>query len=184
MGFIVHFLCGFPRPFGEQLLFLLLVTLVGSSAVSAFTGRFLQGAAQIGVQAINVIVSLLVFTLVFAFIYKVVPHAKVRWRDVWIGAAVTSVLFSIGRAGIAFYLGHSSTSSYFGAAGSLVVLIIFIYYSGQIFFLGAEFTQVFANRYGGRVTPEEHAQPIPEERSETRGGAGAQAEKPPDETVT
>jgi membrane protein len=164
------------------LLFLFLVALVGSSAISALTGTFVGGAAEVGVQALNVVVSFVIFTLVFAFIYKVVPEADVRWRDVWVGAAVTSVLFNIGRGGIAVYLAYSKTASYFGAAGSLIVLIIFIYYSAQIFFVGAEFTQVFANRYGGRVKPEEHAEAIPEEPEESRGGAGAQAQKPSEET--
>jgi membrane protein len=150
------------------LLLLLLLVFIGTSAVSALTREYLQGGLATASTVVNVLMSLVVFTLLFALIFRTVPAAKVRWRDVWIGAAVTSVLFNIGRWAIGFYLAHSDTSSYFGAAGSLVVLVIFIYYSAQIFFLGAEFTQVFANRYGGRVRPDSHAQPIPE--------------KPPDKT--
>lgn len=163
------------------LLFLLLVALVLTTAVTALVGTFTGGASAALAYIVNLIVSLIIFTLIFGFMFKVVPEAKVRWRDVWLGGAVTAVLFAIGREGIGFYLSYTDTASYFGAAGSLVLLIIFIYYSAQIVFIGAEFTQVYANRYGGGLTPEKHAQAIPGPPEEARGGAGAQAVKPPED---
>jgi membrane protein len=102
-----------------------------------------------------------VFTLIFALIYKVIPEGNMRWRDCFVGAAVTAVLFTIGRTGIGIYLAHSKTSSYYGTAGSLVVLVIWIYYSAQIFFIGAEFSQVYASRHGRAITPDKRARAIP-----------------------
>jgi membrane protein len=90
----------------------------------------------------------------------VLPDAKFAWRDVWMGAAVTALLFSIGRWLLGLYFGYQSLGSAYGAAGSLVVLLIWIYYSAQIFFFGAEFTQVYARRAGDGVAPDEKAQPI------------------------
>jgi len=95
-------------------------------------------------------------------IYKVLPDVKIGWSDVWIGAAVTALLFTIGKFLIELYLGRSSTASTYGAAGSLVVLLIWVYYAAQILLLGAEFTQVYANQYGSRVVPSKHAMPVPE----------------------
>ena len=92
----------------------------------------------------------MVITALFAAIYKVVPEAKIEWRDVFLGAAVTSLLFTIGKLLIGLYLGKASFASTYGAAASVVVLIVWVYYSGQIFFLGAEFTKIFANRYGSQ----------------------------------
>ncbi len=90
-------------------------------------------------------------TLLFALLYKVVPDVQIEWRDVWIGAAVTAALFSIGKFLIGLYLGKASVGSAYGAAGSLVVFLVWVYYSAQIFFMGAEFTHTFANRHGSRA---------------------------------
>jgi membrane protein len=98
--------------------------------------------------------------LLFALIFKLVPDVKIGWRDVWVGGAVTAVLFSIGRVALAWYVGRSATVSPFGAAGSLVALIVWVYYSAQILFFGAEFAQVYASRYGSRIVPTENAVPI------------------------
>ncbi|MFZ1325505.1 MAG: YihY/virulence factor BrkB family protein [Candidatus Contendobacter sp.] len=139
--------------------FLLLVSLVLSTALSA-ASRFLGGDAQSQAwlwQALNIVVSFGVTTLLFAMIFKILPDAKVRWRDVWIGAMATAALFSLGRFLIGWYLGQAATESTYGAAGSLVALLIWIYYSTQILFLGAEFTQVYANAYGSRIEPTENA---------------------------
>jgi membrane protein len=115
-------------------------------------------------------------------IYKILPDAKIEWRDVWVGAALTSFLFSIGKILIGIYLGTSGVTSPYGAAGSLITILLWVYYSSLIFFLGAEFTQVYATRYGSGIVPSEHAQPIhrareiqrrssppPEERSASQG---------------
>ena len=111
----------------------------------------LFGGWEMVLQVINFIVSFVIITLVFAMIYKGLPRVSVGWRDVWIGAAVTALLFTIGKTLIGLYLGRTSTASAFGAAGSLVVLLIWVYYSAQIFLLGAEFTWVYAHRHGSRA---------------------------------
>ncbi len=133
--------------------FLLLVSLV----VTAFLGAMgewmsstLPGGAAVW-QAVNVVVSLGVVSLLFAMIFKFVPDVKLTWRDVAVGAVVTAILFSIGKLAIGLYLGKSSTASVFGAAGSLAVLFIWVYYSAQIVLFGAEFTQVWANTYGSHL---------------------------------
>jgi membrane protein len=89
--------------------------------------------------------------VLFAMMYKILPDTQVAWRDVWLGAAVTSLLFSLGKFGIGLYLGRSTVSSSYGAAGSLAVVLIWVYYSAQILFLGAEFTRVYARSHGSRA---------------------------------
>lgn len=133
--------------------FLLLVSL-GMSAVLSSLSNIILGSFQDWIpviRIINFVVSFGVTTLLFALIYRVLPDARVSWGDVWIGAGATSLLFSMGKWAIGFYLGNSSTASAYGAAGSFVVLLIWIYYSAQILFFGAEFTQVYANSYGSKI---------------------------------
>jgi membrane protein len=135
--------------------FLLLVALVVSSGVAAM-GQFMNGllpVPEIVLQAIDFVLSFGIVTLLFAAMFKVLPDAVVAWHDVLIGAMVTSLLFAIGKLLIGLYLGHSGTASTYGAAGSLVVLLLWIYYSAQILFFGAEFTQLYANRYGSHIRP-------------------------------
>lgn len=132
--------------------FLLLVSLVASAALAAFggwLGTFLP-QLEIVLPVLDVVFSLGMTVLLFALIYKYVPRESVPWGDVWIGATVTALLFTIGKSLIGLYLGKSSFSSAYGAAGSLIVLLLWIYYSAQIFLLGAEFTHVFAYQYGSR----------------------------------
>lgn len=139
--------------------FLLLVSLVVSAALSAlqkFLGAYLPGYAILG-QALNVVVSLAVITLLFAMIYKVLPDVELAWRDVWIGGLVTAGLFSIGKLVIGLYLGTSSTASTYGAAASVIVLLLWVYYSSQIVLLGAEFTRAYVDRCGRRAPPMAHA---------------------------
>ncbi|HEX5942997.1 MAG TPA: YihY/virulence factor BrkB family protein [Anaerolineales bacterium] len=136
--------------------FLLLASLVVSAGVSAF-GEYIGTRwpmADIWLGLINFTVSFLVITLLFGMIFKFLPEIKVAWKDVWLGAAVTSVLFSLGKFLIGLYLGRSEVGNTFGAAGSLAILLIWIYYSAQILFFGAEFTQVYANRYGSKIVPD------------------------------
>jgi membrane protein len=141
--------------------FLLLVSLVVSAALASVSG-FFKGLIQLPFlwEAGNVLVNLAVTSLLFALIFKLVPDVKIAWRDVWIGGVVTAILFSIGRVALAWYVGRSATVSPFGAAGSLVALIVWVYYSAQILFMGAEFAQVYASRYGSRIVPSENAVPI------------------------
>jgi membrane protein len=160
--------------------FLLLVSLVLSAAIAGL-GRFLENALPGGEAlwtVLNVAISLGIITLLFALIFKVVPDAKIRWHDVWVGAFVTAVLFTIGKLLIGLYLGKSSFSSSYGAAGSLVALVVWVYYTSQIVFLGAEFTQVYARRFGSRIVPTENAVPAEdagqgqEQRKETPAEPG------------
>ncbi|HEX5042807.1 MAG TPA: YihY/virulence factor BrkB family protein [Candidatus Polarisedimenticolaceae bacterium] len=142
--------------------FLLLVSLLLSAAVGALTDRL----GAIG-PAVSLIASLFLATGLFAAIFKVVPDAEVRWRDVWVGATATAVLFAVGKELLGLYLGRSDVSSSYGAAGSVLVLLLWVYYAAQILFLGAEFTQVWANRFGGRVQPARGAVPLgPEKRAQ------------------
>ena len=108
-------------------------------------------------QLVNFAVSFAIVTGLFAAIYKIMPRARIAWRDVWIGAVVTALLFNIGKFLIGLYLGKSGVTSAFGAAGSLVVLLIWVYYSAQIFLLGAEFTWAYAHSRGSRGTAGERA---------------------------
>jgi membrane protein len=106
---------------------------------------------------LNWIVSFVVIAVLFGAIYKLMPDIALTWRDVILGGAVTSVLFTTGKFLLGIYLGRASYASMYGAAGSIVVLIVWVYYSAQIFFLGAEFTKGFARRYGSRPQPAEKA---------------------------
>jgi membrane protein len=143
--------------------FLLLVSLVISAGLSA-AQKTLGNAFPLSEfiwQMINLVVSIGVITLLFGLIYKVLPDTEIAWRDVWLGALFTAVLFSLGKFLIGIYLGNSAVASSFGAAGSLVLLLIWIYYSAQILFFGAEFTQVYANNYGSKILPEGEEVPRP-----------------------
>jgi membrane protein len=135
--------------------FLLLVSLVVSTAISALRDYL---AAQYTIDAsvlqlVNIGMSMLVAYVLFLLMYRFLPDVRLHWRDVRTGALVTTVLFVIGKSLIGLYLGRSATASTFGAAASLAILLIWIYYSAQIFFLGAEFTYVYARRYGSGVHP-------------------------------
>lgn len=139
--------------------FLLMVSLVLSAALSA-AGRFFQASLPGGEtlwQAANLLISIAVTTLLFGLMLKVIPDARIDWRDVWIGALATSLLFTLGKTLLALYIGKFGATSAFGAAGSLVALIIWVYYSSQVLFLGAEFTKVYARRFGKPIEPSENA---------------------------
>ena len=130
--------------------FLLVVSLAVSAWIAAL-GTYsasIHLGGELLLHSANLIASFLVITALFAAIYKFVPNTKIDWRDVLLGGAVTSVLFSVGKLALGIYLGKATFASAYGAAASVVVLIVWVYYSAQIFFLGAEFTKVFACRYG------------------------------------
>src|ERR687886_1726795 len=151
--------------------FLLLVALLLSAALAAL-GKFVGGLLPIPeavLQAMNFVISFGVITLLFALIYKILPDAEIRWSDVWTGAAVTALLFTIGKFVLGLYLGKSSAGSAYGAAGSLIVVLLWVYYSAQILFFGAEFTQVYANTYGSRVVPSPNAVPLTPEAQAEQG---------------
>lgn len=142
--------------------FLLLVSLVLSTALAAlgkYAADLLPGAATLW-RILELGVSFSIVTLLFAMIYRYLPDVEIAWRDVWMGAAVTALLFTLGKYALGLYLGRSTTTSAYGAAGSFIVLLLWVYYSAQIFFFGAEFTQVYARRYGTRIRPAPYAMRI------------------------
>ena len=133
--------------------FLLLVSLVvsaGLAAMGTWWGAWFGGWV-VTLQIVNQIVSLLFVTALFALMYRILPSVRVAWYDVWYGAAATGVLFTIGKYAIGLYLGKAGVSSGFGAAGSIVVLLVWVFYSSQIFLLGAEFTWIYAHSHGSKV---------------------------------
>ncbi|MER9960016.1 YihY/virulence factor BrkB family protein [Mesorhizobium sp. M0045] len=133
--------------------FLLLVSLVVSAAISAL-GEVINAYLPFGtiiLSAINGIVSFALITLLFAAIYKVLPDRSLQWRDVGLGAVVTGFLFTIGKSLIGWYIGTSAISSSYGAAGALLVVLLWVYYSAEIFLLGAEFTRAYSVRHGSRT---------------------------------
>ncbi len=132
------------------LAFLLIVSLLFSAGLQAAGNYFslISGHLQVVLMAGNIVISFVLLSLLFAAIYKVLPDCRVAWRDVGVGAVVTALLFSIGKFAISFYIGSSAIATSYGSAGSLIVLLIWIYYSTQIFFFGAEFTKVYAQWWG------------------------------------
>lgn len=151
--------------------FLLLVSLVISAGLAAagdvLSSRLPGGEALWHV--INFVVGVAVITGLFALIYKVVPDVKIKFGDVLVGALVTALLFTVGKLLIGLYIGKSSVGSPFGAAGSLVVIVVWVYYSANILFLGAEFTQVYATQFGSRIRPTENAMAVTEEARAQQG---------------
>lgn len=139
--------------------FLLLTSLVVSAALAAvhsYMGNAFPGVAVVW-EAVNVVVSLAVITVLFAMIYKVLPDVKLSWRDVWIGGLVTAGLFTIGKSLIGVYIANSAFASTYGAAGSIIVVLVWVYYSAQIVLLGAEFTRQYVEQFGKRPPAEEFA---------------------------
>jgi membrane protein len=135
---------------------LLLVLSLFLSIVLSFLTGFLQNLVPVPVLLIDLadlVFSLLLITLLFAVVYKVLPDVDIAWSDVWVGSAITAILFTLGKFLFGMYLGRSTISSAYGAASSLAIILMWVYYSAQVFFIGAEFTQVYANRYGSRVKP-------------------------------
>lgn len=159
--------------------FLLLVSLVISTALAGL-GNYLEGmfpAARWLMQVVNLIISYAVITVLFALMYMYLPDADVAWKDVFVGAALTTFLFVIGKFALGFYLGRSSAASAYGAAGSLVLLLLWIYYSAQIFLFGAEFTQVYARRFGSRIQPDQDAVSMTEAQRAQEGMLSKETER-------
>ena len=139
--------------------FLLLVSLTLESLLKGFS-HYVQSVLPGGIVialAVYWIFDLAVVILLFAVIFKFLPDAEIRWRDVWIGAAITAIFFAIGKWALGLYLGSGSAASAYGAASSLITLLLWVYYSSQILLFGAEFTQVYANRAGRDIKPDRHA---------------------------
>ena len=150
--------------------FLLIISLLFSAALQAMT-TYMKGIIPLPSFAAPLaeLTSFALLTILFALIYKVLPNVEIGWRDVWIGAVFTSIFFAIGKFLIGLYLGTSSVSSSFGAAGALILILIWIYYSTTIFLFGAEFTKVYATEYGCGIVPNRHADVITEEARSEQG---------------
>jgi membrane protein len=156
--------------------FLLLVTLVVDAAISAMGGlieQYVGGEAVM--QAIQLVVSFVVVSVLFAAIFRILPDLKIAWKDVWLGAIFTALLFVLGKFGLGIYLGKAAIGSAYGAAGSLVILLVWVYWSAQILFLGAEFTQVYARTYGSLKGDNS--------KKEARAGAKKPEDRPKAETT-
>ena len=151
--------------------FVLLVSLVLSAwlaAVSTYVGNLLPAPAAT-LEALNFVISFVVITGSFALIFKLLPDVRIAWRDVWLGAAVTSLFFTVGKFLIGLYLGKSAVASAYGAAGSLVIIVVWVYYSAQILLFGAEFTKVWTKRRGSGFVPEKTAVPVTQEARAEQG---------------
>jgi membrane protein len=175
-GFLLKRVLSFGLILG--LAFLLLVSLVISAALSALgghLGRLLPGIGPWALELINNGVSFVVITVLLAAMFKFLPDAKIAWRDVWVGASATTVLFILGKFLIGFYLGQTDPGQAFGAAASLAVLLVWIYYASLIVLFGAEFTQTWAKRHGSEMRPEEGAVGVVEVEHEIRGGVPRRA---------
>jgi len=149
--------------------FLLLVSLVVSAGLTWVGQVFeqsLPGGAVVW-QLLNFGISFAVVTALFALMFKKLPDVHISWRDVWVGAAVTAGLFTLGKFGLGIYLGSAGVASAYGAAGSIVALVIWVYYSAQVLLIGAEFTEVYARRFGSRITPDDKAVAVERARVES-----------------
>ncbi len=144
--------------------FLLLVSLVVSTVIQALQSYLFTGSWSFLVTLVNIVVSLAIITLLFALIFKVLPDVEIAWHDVWIGAFVTAALFTVGKYAISLYVGRAAPESSLSGVGALIVVLLWVYYSAQIMFFGAELTQVYANRYGSKVVPDDDAVALTDER--------------------
>ncbi|MFQ4136615.1 YihY/virulence factor BrkB family protein [Nodosilinea sp. PGN35] len=139
--------------------FLLLVSLIATSVISGLSDYLQSLMPGLGalVQLFNIVVAFGLTTLLFAMMFKYLPDAIIAWRNVWFGAAATAVLFSVGKYLIGLYLGNSGFASSYGAAGSVVILLVWVFYSAQILFYGAELTQVYSRSFGSPIRPNQYA---------------------------
>ena len=137
------------------------ISLILNAVVAAFgkfISRYSQNYSLYFVDFVNDVLSLVVATFLFSMLFKILPDAKIKWKDVVIGGMVTAVFFTLGKIGIGFYLGKSNFTTLYGAAGSIIIFMVWVYYSAVILYLGAEFTKVYANLYGGKITPNDYAE--------------------------
>ncbi len=140
--------------------FLLMVSLLLNTLVNALSKqllRLLPGNGVYVVDAVNNSVMFILISLLFGIIFKVLPDARIKWKDVMVGAITTAILFMIGKFAIGFYLGHSNMGNIYGTAGSIIIVMLWVYYSAVILYFGAEFTKVYAKHYGGEIRPNDYA---------------------------
>lgn len=141
--------------------FIMIVSLLLNTLVVAFgkfAGKFIESYSIYLIQVTESVLSFIVSAFLFSLIFKILPDAKVKWRDVLFGGFITAIFFTLGKLGIGFYLGHSNITSLYGAAGSLIILMVWVYYSAIILYLGAEFTKVYAKLYGEKILPNDYAE--------------------------
>ncbi len=140
--------------------FVMMVSLLLNAIVSAFgnfLARYFSEFSVILVQITDSVLTFLITTFLFSLMFKVLPDAKIKWKDVLIGGLITSVFFTLGKLGIGYYLGSSNIATVYGAAGSIMIIMVWVYYSAIILYLGAEFTKVYAKMHGGKIYPNEYA---------------------------
>ena len=141
--------------------FIMIVSVVLNAIVAAFgnfIGKYIFNYSVYFIQVTNEILSFLVASFLFSLLFKILPDARVKWKDVLFGGFITAIFFTIGKLGIGFYLGKSNITSLYGAAGSIIILMVWVYYSSIILYLGAEFTKVYAKLYGEKILPKEYAE--------------------------
>jgi len=141
--------------------FILAVSLILNALVTAFgnfISQFISGYSIYVIEVTENVLSFIVSAFLFSLIFKILPDAKIKWKDVFLGGCVTALFFTVGKWGIAFYLATSNITSLYGAAGSIIILMLWVYYSAIILYLGAEFTKVHSKLYGGRIVPNEYAE--------------------------
>ena len=151
--------------------FLLLVSVTVTAVIKGFSDKLnhvLPGGSVLA-MIVSILLNFLVITVLFAMIFKFLPDAKIAWSDVWIGAGLTTVLFLIGKQALGLYLGSGSAGSAYGAASAMISTFVWVYYSSQILLFGAEFTQVYANKYGSQIEPEDHAVRVQKKEIEIPG---------------
>jgi len=140
--------------------FVMMVSLLLNALISAFgnfLARYFSEFSVIIVQVTDSVVTFLITTFLFSLMFKMLPDAKIKWKDVLVGGLLTSVFFTLGKLAIGYYLGSSNITSVYGAAGSIMIIMVWVYYSSIILYLGAEFTKVYAKMYGGKIYPNEYA---------------------------
>lgn len=141
--------------------FLMVVSVILNALVSAFgklVGKILGDYSAYFVEVSDYILSFVIAVILFSLVFKILPDAKIKWKDVLIGGTVTAIFFTLGKLGIGVYLSKSNLTSLYGAAGSIIILMVWVYYSSIILYLGAEFTKVYAKLYGTRIVPNEYAE--------------------------
>ncbi|MEO8413795.1 MAG: YihY/virulence factor BrkB family protein [Ginsengibacter sp.] len=141
--------------------FIMIVSLILNAIISAFgkfLGRYIHHFSVYFIETTEAVLSFVVAAFLFTLMFKLLPDAKIRWKDVLFGGFITAVFFSLGKLGIGFYLGKSNLTTLYGAAGSIIIIMVWVYYSAIILYLGAEFTKVHANLYGRRIQPSEYAE--------------------------
>jgi len=140
--------------------FIMMVSLLLNALISAFgnyLGKYFSNFSVTFIQATDNILTFIATTFLFGLMFKLLPDAKIKWKDVFIGGLITSFFFTLGKLGIGYYLGHSNLATVYGAAGSVIIIMVWVYYSAVILYLGAEFTKVYAKLHGGKIYPNEYA---------------------------